>query len=323
MKKTRHLIMVVAVVVVVLSIGAVAAYAGLADDSTPPVTSSDAQADYWNDATINLNATDADGVAYIYHELDGGVVRLYKVGAGAATVAAPLTRAGAHQALEPGDHTLVFWSQDVNGNVEAKQTVSFEVKADHAAPTTAASGADDGAWRTSAATIHLAADDGAGAGVESITSTLDSAAPVVTNAAATDVAIATDGVHTLTYRAADVLGNTEADKSITVKIDSVAPAPKATNAASARRGRTATLKYRVDDALPSSGTAAVVIKVKNSGGKVVKTLNIGVVNVNEAKTASFKVPRTWKTGTYKFFVSATDLAGNVQLRTGVNKLVVK
>jgi hypothetical protein len=323
-KKTRHLIMVVAVVVVVLSIGAVAAYASLAGDTTSPVTASDAVASYWNDATINLSATDADGVAYMYHELDGVVVRLFKVGTGAATVAAPLDRTGAHQALEPGEHTLVFWSQDVNGNVEAKQSVTFEVKADHDAPATAASGADDGVWRTTAATVHLAADDGAaGSGVASITSTLDVGTPVVANAALTDVSIATDGIHTLSYQAADILGNTETAKSITVKIDSVRPVPRATAIASARRGRTATLRYVVDDALPSSGTATVTIKVKNSAGRVVKTFNIGVVNVNEAKTKSFKVPTTWKIGTYRYYVSATDLAGNIQLKAGVNKLIVK
>lgn len=323
MRKTHRLLMIAIAVVVLLGVGAVTAYASLATDSTPPTTTSNATATYWNDATIHLSATDNEGVAYIYHKLDDGVVRLYTVGTGAAEVNAPLNSSGTHVVPAPGSHTLVFWSQDVNGNVETKKTVTFDVEADHAAPTTTASGADDDVWRTSAATIHLAADDGVGSGVASITSTLDGGAPVVANAASTDVAIATDGVHTLTYNAADVLGNTEADKSITVKIDSVTPAPKATNAASARRGRTATLKYRVDDALPSSGTATVVIKIKNRAGKVVKTLNVGVVNVNEAKTATFKVPRTWKIGTYRFYVSATDLAGNVQLKAGVNKLVVK
>jgi len=117
---------------------------------------------------------------------------------------APRTSAGAHLVPAPGSHDLTFWSQDVNGNVEAKKTVTFEVVANHAAPVTTASGADDGAWRTT----------------------------------------------------------------------------------SAYRGRTAKLSYRVDDALPSSGTATVVIKVKNSAGKVMKTLTVGVVNVNEAKTAS-------------------------------------
>lgn len=41
------------------------------------------------------------------------------------------------------------------------------------------------------------------------------------------------------------------------------------------------------------------------------------------KAKSFAVPRTWRPGTYRFFVYATDVAGNAQAKTGSNRLVVR
>ena len=255
-------------------------------------------------------------------------MHLYTVGAGAAqkavTIDAPATEGSA-------SHVLRFWSQDTLGNVEAANTASVELKTDLTAPVTVATGATDGAWYNAALAVHLVAtDEAAGSGVASITSTLDGGAPVVANAATTDVNIVVDavghtndGLHTLIYQATDVAGNVEAVKSLTVNIDTVAPSPKAPSMSTARRTRTATLKYSVADALPNGGTATVVIKIKNRAGTVVKTLNVGTVTVNTAKTKSFSVPRTWKIGTYKFYVSATDTALNAQTKVAWNKLIVK
>ena len=54
--------------------------------------------------------------------------------------------------------------------------------------------------------------------------------------------------------------------------DGVAPKAYAPSRASVVRGRKATLKYKVTDALPNGAAAAVTIKVKKAGGKTVKTL---------------------------------------------------
>jgi len=89
---------------------------------------------------------------------------------------------------------------------------------------------------------------------------------------------------------------------------------------------TAILRYKVSDQAPNGGTATVVIRVKNPARKLVKTLKLGVkpVNTSTPLFAKFKVPLTWKAGTYHFFVSATDRAGNAQvLPVGSNKLIVK
>jgi photosystem II stability/assembly factor-like uncharacterized protein len=93
-------------------------------------------------------------------------------------------------------------------------------------------------------------------------------------------------------------------------------------AATARRGKTALLRYRVNDPAPNGGTATVTIKIKNKAGKVVKTLRPVVKPVNTALTWKFTVPRTWKAGTYKFNVSATDAAGNKATIVS-NKLIVR
>jgi len=68
-REARHITILVVVAAIVLGIVAVGAYAALADDTTPPVTTSDAAASYWGAATIHLTATDAEGVAYIYSKM--------------------------------------------------------------------------------------------------------------------------------------------------------------------------------------------------------------------------------------------------------------
>ena len=317
-------------VAVIVAVGAVTAYAALNDDTTPPVTTSDAVSTCYNQAVVHLTAGDASGVAYIYSRVDREVIRLTRFNdTNPAQAGVDVTVPG--PAAGSATHTFSFWAQDAAGNVEALHTVTITIVHDTTAPTTSASGVSGGAWYNHALTVSLAAGDEAdGSGVSTITSTLDGGAPVVVNAttASVDIAVdvvahANDGAHTLTYQAADVAGNVESLQSLTVNVDTVRPAPQAPYAASAARGRTATLKYKVVDAAPNAGTATAVIKVKNSAGKVVKTLNVGNVVANVLLPKKFTVPRTWKAGTYRFFVYATDAAGNVQLKAASNKLVVK
>jgi len=131
-----------------------------------------------------------------------------------------------------------------------------------------------------------------------------------------------DGAKVVEAEFRDPLGKvTSASDEVT--IDSTPPIPVALVTVRVRRGRTCTLRYRVDDVAPNGGTATVLIKVKNRAGKVKKTLQIGVKPVGTAFSASLKVPRTWKVGTYRYFVYATDTVGNAQLKAGSNRLIVK
>lgn len=104
-------------------------------------------------------------------------------------------------------------------------------------------------------------------------------------------------------------------------VDTVRPVPKALAAAKVKRGKTATLRYRVNDAAPSAGTATVVIKIRNAAGKVKKTLRLGVQPTGQALKARFRA--NLKKGTYKWHVYATDAAGNRQSKAARQKLTVK
>lgn len=90
-------------------------------DNTPPVTTSDVQATYtMGDAVITLTPTDVggSGVKSTYYTVDGGALQWgTKV-----TVAPPYSGT-------PVPHTVVFWSVDNVGKVEAQKTISFTVAA--------------------------------------------------------------------------------------------------------------------------------------------------------------------------------------------------
>ncbi len=128
MRKTHLVVLAIVVAAILLAIGAVGAYADLASDVTPPTTTTDAVADYWDAATIVATATDDEGIAYMYHELDNGVVRLATIDGKplSAEITIPTAK---DDPLSVGTHTLKYWAQDVNGNVEAQQTVTFTIKA--------------------------------------------------------------------------------------------------------------------------------------------------------------------------------------------------
>jgi hypothetical protein len=322
-RKTHILVLAVLAVVIVLAIGAVSAYGNLASDVTPPVTATDVVPSYWNDVTITATATDAEGVRYVYHELDGGVVRLALVD-GSPTSAQITILTAKDSPLAAGKHELKYWAQDINGNVEAQHVVSFTLTKDSAKPETTATGATEGAWYKGAVTVHLAAADAAaGSGVRELTYSLDGASDVVVAgaAAAADVTVpATAGAHTITYHATDMAGNAEVAKTLTVNVDTAKPVASAT-AVSVVKGRTATLKYKVTEKGPSAGKATVVIQVKNRAGKVVATVKPGLVAVNTSATAKFTCKLA--KGVYTYWVYATDVAGNAQVKAASAKLTVK
>jgi hypothetical protein len=224
------MVLAIVLVVAILAVGAVGAYADLASDANPPATTTDAVAQYWDAATIVATATDDEGIAYIYHEFDNGLVRLATIADKpfSAQVSIPTDK---DMPLAVGAHKVKVWAQDINGNVEAQQTVSFEILKDTVKPTTSA------------------------------------------------LAVA-------------VL-----------------------------KGRVATLKYKVTDAVPTKGTATVVIKIKNSAGKVVKTISAGTKAVNVLLATKFRC--TLARGTYKYYVYAIDASGNAQSKIGSAKLTVK
>ena len=322
MRKTHVVVLAVVAVVIVLAIGAVSAYGNLASDTTAPATATDVATAYWNTVTITATATDDEGIAYLYHELDNGVVRLATIAG--KPLSAQITIPTAHDSLAAGTHKLKYWAQDINGNVEAQHSVTFTLSTDAAKPETTATGATDGGWYKAAVPVHLtAADEAGGSGVKDLTYSLDGAADVIVSgaSAAADVTVpAVAGAHAIAYHASDVAGNAEDATTLTVNVDLSKPVTSA-SAASVVRGRKATLKFRVTETGANAGKATVVVKVKNRAGKVVATVKPGLVAVNTSATAKFTCKLA--KGVYTYAVYATDVAGNAQAKAGSAKLTVR
>ncbi len=110
-----------------------------------------------------------------------------------------------------------------------------------------------------------------------------------------------------------------------MKIDTTGPITMALARVTVRKGRRATFKYRVNQALPSgaacSPTATVTIVVRSSKTETARRLKLGTRATN--KPLSYKWTCSLRRGSYRFFVYASDLAGNRQVSVGSNRLVVR
>jgi hypothetical protein len=162
-------------------------------------------------------------------------------------------------------------------------------------------------------TLTFSATD-EGSGVDFIETDLDGAgwAPLAGLPGSLDVAGL--GIHPVSYRSTDLEGNLEDARTCSVKIDAERPVTKA-RPASVRRGARVRLRYRVGDLTPR---ASVRIVVRTLSGQPRKTLRLGLRGTNSFRSAAWrcKLPR----GAYRFFVYATDQAGNRQARAGSARL---
>jgi kexin len=128
-----------------------------------------------------------------------------------------------------------------------------------------------------------------------------------------------DGLRLLEFRSYDVNGPVETIKSVNVGIDTLGPDARAPRRAAARRGGCVTLRYRVNDV--TSPQTTVTIRIRTLGGRLSKTIIVGRCADNETHSVRFSC---WlRRGTYRFFVTAIDLAGNRQIHVGSNRLTVR
>ena len=102
--------------------------------------------------------------------------------------------------------------------------------------------------------------------------------------------------------------------------DTVGPQTYAPRSASVRRGRTATLYYRVTDNI--SASAAVTIRIRTRSGALKKTLSLGLKGTGPLRHCHFSC--RFSRGAYRFTVYARDLSGNsAKLPLGSNRLTVR
>jgi hypothetical protein len=205
---------------------------------------------------------------------------------------------------------------------------SFTVTDDFTAPTVTATGLQRSAragWANKAVTVKLSASDGSGgSGVAATYHALDGGATQTYSGA---FSVSGAGSHTVTYWAADLMGNTGSVKTGYVNIDLNAPAavarPVRLTLAGAHLGAIVRVPVTLEDPLPTCGTAKVVLRLTSRSGKIVRTvIRTGVVT-NRTKKVSLRLPSTLKRGVYMLRTRATDAAGNRQVHTGSARLIVR
>ena len=298
-------------------------------DTNPPTTSATGADAAWHNApvTVTLTATDAaSGMS------GGGAKTEYKLDSAASwttgtsvTIAAPGTHAN------DGTHTISYRSTDAVGNLETVETATVKIDtvdpsaidglvcSTHAVQTT---------WyanKTPGFTWSASSD--ATSGIAGYSFVLDRSASTAPDASTETAGLSytspvrTDGVWYFHVRAVDAAGNVGATSHYIVRIDTRPPTTRAPYTETVIRGRYVRLHYRVGDLAPNGGTAKVTIRIKTLGGKTVKQVTFAAKPVNTLLYWRFRCKLAKKT--YRFFVYATDAAGNKQANVASNRLIVK
>lgn len=248
---------------------------------------------------VTLKAQDnTSGVASTFYSINGGPAQTYT---STFTISAD------------GNYTIEYWSVDVADNEEPHQTRT--VRIDSTAPITqvlASGTAGTNGWYRSAVQVSLSASDNL-SGVQSTFYRIDGGA-IQTYAGA--FVIANLGQHTVEYWSVDNVNNTEATKSLAVKIDTVAPVVSATsNPATANKSPrpvTVTISGSATDGI--SGISSASFNVIDEYG-VTQPSGPVTVQANGSYSFTITLPAT-KNGSdknghlYTIIVSASDQAGN-------------
>ncbi|HYW71101.1 MAG TPA: PQQ-binding-like beta-propeller repeat protein, partial [Pyrinomonadaceae bacterium] len=180
-------------------------------DTTAPVTLASLSGTaggagwYTTPVQVTLSASDnISGVASISYAIDGGALQNYS---------APFTIS------DSGPHTIVFSSRDQANNSEAQQSLTVKIDASAPATQVAVSGNSGNGWYQNPAQVSLTATDSA-SGVANSFYTIDGGG---TQTYSAPFNVSGDGSHVVRYWSVDAAGNSEAQQSATVQIDTTAP----------------------------------------------------------------------------------------------------
>jgi hypothetical protein len=130
-----------------------------------------------------------------------------------------------------------------------------------------------------------------------------------------------DGVWYFHVRAVDTGGVGGPTATRAVRIDTQRPSTQAPSEASVHSGGVAHLTFKVSDPPPCAGWCTVRIEVRNGRGAVLFRHTSGHVHSGVLYQTGFRCSLV--KGTYRFFVYATDAAGNRQSNVAWNRLVVR
>ncbi|WP_415815228.1 OmpL47-type beta-barrel domain-containing protein [Mesobacillus thioparans] len=213
-------------------------------DTHAPAMASNIEDKWHQDAfKVELSANDnLSGVAATFYSLDG--IRFFE---------------GTELLLEKdGIYTVAYYSVDKAGNIESAK--SQTVKVDSQAPETAANTTDD--WYQENAEVVLEAEDNLSGIAKTLYAVNGSEFTV-----GTSFTVSEEGTNEVSFYSVDAAGNSEAQKTITVKVDKTAPEVYAEVNEEYELGSEFAVTYRAKD--EHSGVAveeAVINGVKYKNG---------------------------------------------------------
>ena len=180
-------------------------------------------------------------------------------------------------------------------------------------------GGADSAWHKTPVALTFTATDSQ-SGVQKVQYQSPPTVATWTDGAAYTVPTSTQGTITVNAQALDWC-NRVGTAVATINIDTTKPETAALGNVSVKRGNTARLKYRITEPAGLSPSAKVVIKIKRGNGTTAKSITINSAPTNAQQTYSFRC--NLAKGSYKWYVYATDLAGNTQENVARATLTVK
>ncbi len=191
--------------------------------------------------------------------------------------------------------------------------VNLTVAADTTAPVTTISGAD-AKWHKTPVTLTVTATD-TQSGVQMTQYAINTTSPATLVGSTITVPAPAggsgDGVKTVSAWSTDWCNNAGVPVTATVKIDTVGPKTTASVASIVRKGTRVAFGYRANDV---TAKCVFTLKIKKSSGSVARTYSLGSKPSNRKLT--YKVNPNLAKGTYKYYVYATDQAGNKQSKLG-------
>ena len=180
-------------------------------------------------------------------------------------------------------------------------------------------GGADSLWHNAPVQLSFSAADSQ-SGVQKVQYMAPPAVTTWTDGSSYTVPTSTQGAVIVSVQALDWC-NHAGTATATVNIDTTKPRTRTLDDETVNKGGTAKLKFRIQEPSGLSPKAEVVIKIERSDGSIAKTLLYPSARVNSNRTAAFTCEL--RTGTYKWRVYATDLAGNTQANVASAKLTVK